>query len=63
MSELEIGITDGLRGDKKMTTRKAKTLKRKGILLLQIAYGMMWRLAILMFAIIGFAEWYFKIFG
>lgn len=36
-------------------------MKRKTILLLQIMYGIMWRAAIVMFAIIGFAEFYFKV--
>ena len=36
-------------------------MKRKTILLLQIMYGIMWRAVIVMFAIIGFAEFYFKV--
>lgn len=37
--------------------------KRKFILMIQIMYGIMWRSALLIFALIGFAEWYFKVLG
>lgn len=37
--------------------------KKRFILFLQIAYGMAWRIAILMFAYIGFVDWYFAVFG
>lgn len=35
--------------------------KRQWVLLAQIFYGMMWRAIILMFALIGFADWFFTV--
>lgn len=37
--------------------------KKDIVLLAQIVYGIMWRSAIVMFALIGFADWYFKMKG
>lgn len=32
-------------------------------LFIEICYGMAWRLALLLFAYIGFVDWYFTVFG